>query len=227
MVRRGEADGLAVLLTRTERLIAALSAEPESLDPEACDTLAATLEDLVVEVTRLRDALRDSGLTAEADIDAAAERGRLVLEGQSRTDPRKPLAGFRVAVVDDEPDTLEALTLVLENAGAAVWAYADAVTALAGARLCRPHVLVSDLAMPGYDGLWLVRQVRATDTLCRLPTVALSAHALVTDVRDAKSAGFDAHLAKPTQPERLIAEVARLAAALMVAAATDEEFEGE
>jgi CheY-like chemotaxis protein len=224
MVRREDGDGLEKLLTRTERLIAVLSTEPEALDPEACDSLAATLDDLVVEVTRLRDALRAQGLTVPADIDAAAERGRLMLEAQTRADPRKPLAGFRVAVVDDEPDTLEALTLVLENAGAAVWAYTDAVTALAGARLCRPHVLVSDLAMPGYDGLWLVRQVRTTDPLCRLPTIALSAHARVTDVKDAKSAGFDAHLAKPTQPERLIAEVGRLAAALMVAAA-DDDFE--
>jgi CheY-like chemotaxis protein len=227
MVRREESNGLEELLTRVERLIAALSTEPEPLDVDACDAVATTLEDLVLEVTRLRDALRDVGLTTEPDIDAAAERGRLTLEAQGRRDPRKPLAGFRVAVVDDEPDTLDALTLVLENAGAAVWAYADAVAALAGARLCRPHVLVSDLAMPGYDGLWLVRQVRATDRLCRLPAVALSAHALVTDVRDATSAGFDAHLAKPTQPERLIAEVARLAAAFTVTAAADDDFEGE
>lgn len=226
MARRDEADGLEELLTRTEQLIAALVAEPE-LDPEACDTLAGTLEDLVVEVMRLRDALRDRGVTSEADIDAAAERGRLRLDAQERADPKRPLAGFRVAVVDDEPDTLEALRLVLENAGAAVWAYTDAVSALAGARLCRPHVLVSDLAMPGYDGLWLVRQVRTAEPLCRLPCIALSAHALRTDIQDATSAGFDAHLAKPTRPERLIAEVARLAAALTVAAAAQDDFEDE
>ena len=227
MAPRDEDDGMEELLTRTERLIALLSAEPEPLDPEACEAVAATLEDLVMEVTRLRDALRDQGLTGEADIDDAAERGRLMLESQSRGDPRRPLAGFRVAVVDDEQDTLDALTLVLENAGAAVWAYADAVSALAGTRLCRPHVLVSDLAMPGYDGLWLVQQIRVTDRLCRMPAIALSAHALRTDVMDATSAGFDAFLAKPTQPERLISEVARLAKALTVAAAAEDDFEGE
>ena len=226
MARRDEADSLEELLTRTERLIAALSTEPE-LDAEACFTLAGTLEDLIAEVTRLRDALRDRGLTSERDIDAAAERGRVVLEAQGRVDAKKPLTGFRVAVVDDEPDTLEALTLVLENAGAAVWAYTDAVAALAGTRLCRPHVLVSDLAMPGHDGLWLVRQVRTVDQLCRLPALALSAHALKTDVEDATSAGFDAHLAKPTQPERLIGEVARLATALTLAAAPEDDFEDE
>jgi CheY-like chemotaxis protein len=228
MAHRDDGERTEELLARAVRLIALLGAEvsAEPLDAFACDGIAAALEDLVSEVTRLRDALRGQGLTDDAAIDAAAERGRWMLEAADRPHAQRPLAGFRVAVVDDEPDTLDALTLVLENAGAAVWAYADAVTALAGAGTCRPHVLVSDLAMPGYDGLWLVRQIRDTERLSRLPAIALSAHALSTDLRDAKLAGFDAHLAKPTLPERLIAEVARLAA-LVPARPGDDDFEGE
>jgi CheY-like chemotaxis protein len=207
----GSSD-LETLLRRAERLLAEMDRFPdgEPLYAEACDTIVTVVRDLGAEVSRLRDALRPLGLNTEDAIDESAERGRLMREAPVLQDPKKPLAGYRIGVVDDEPDTLDAIALVLQQAGALVRSYPSAIAALAGIRMAPPHLLVSDLAMPGYDGLWLVSQVRATRRLELLPALALSAHTLAQDVEAARRAGFDAHLAKPTQPDRLIAEVCRL-----------------
>lgn len=214
MTDAADAFEIERLLHRAEGLVADMTGFPdgEPLHGEACDAIVATLQDLVAEVARLRDALRLHGVASEAAIDDCAEQGRRMrdLPRGAGAAAQRPLAGYRLAVVDDEPDTLDAIALVLEHAGAVVRAYPGAIAALAGIRMQPPHVLVSDLAMPGYDGLWLVKEVRASRRLANLPALALSAHTLARDVEVARRAGFDAHLAKPTQPDRLIAEVSRL-----------------
>ena len=69
-----------------------------------------------------------------------------------------------------------------------------------------PFLLLSDLAMAGHDGLWLVEQLR--DRLPGLPTIALSAYAASEDAEQARAAGFDDYLVKPVEAERLLASVA-------------------
>jgi len=76
-----------------------------------------------------------------------------------------------------------------------------------------PDVLISDIQMPGEDGYSLIRKVREREVSSgtRLPAVALTAHARVDDRVRALSAGFDAHIAKPVEPDELIMVVASLA----------------
>ena len=76
----------------------------------------------------------------------------------------------------------------------------------------RPDVLVSDIGMPDEDGYALIRKVRAREGGGkRLPAVALTAYARRQDSERALAAGYQAHLAKPVDPDTLIGAVARAA----------------
>lgn len=121
------------------------------------------------------------------------------------------LSGLRVLVVDDEPDTLELLQRVLGDSRAQVAAATSVEAALVTLGSFEPHVLISDVSMPGRDGYELIRAVRSTRGPETLPAAALTAHARPEDAARARAAGFQVHLSKPIEPGELIATVARLA----------------
>ena len=116
------------------------------------------------------------------------------------------LAGIRILVVDDEPDTLELECLVLEAQGAKVLCTDSATNALAALSDFRPHVLISDIAMPGMDGCRFIAAVRerSNEDGGAVPALAVSAHASGDNRRRALTAGFDRFLAKPMDPAKLI-----------------------
>lgn len=119
------------------------------------------------------------------------------------------LAGIRALVIDDEPDSLELLSVVLTQAGADVLTATSAAEFMAAIDSCRPAVIVSDVGMPGVDGYTLIQQVRAlpSDRGRQVPAIALTAYASEADRQQAISAGFDKHVAKPIEPEQLIAAI--------------------
>jgi hypothetical protein len=80
----------------------------------------------------------------------------------------------------------------------------SAVTALDVVDSFNPHVLVSDIAMPGMDGYTFVRELAARDSAPRPLAIALTACAAPEDVRRATEAGFAMHLSKPADYERLV-----------------------
>ena len=70
---------------------------------------------------------------------------------------------------------------------------------------------MSDLAMPGRDGYMLLRELRSReDSAARLPAIAVTAHARAEDRERALAAGFQWYVAKPIDPDRLVAAVAQL-----------------
>jgi signal transduction histidine kinase/CheY-like chemotaxis protein len=117
-----------------------------------------------------------------------------------------PLAGVQILVVDDEADTRDYLSFVLEQAGATVTVAASADEALQALASSKPDVLLSDIGMPDVDGYMLVRQVQALETKlgARVPAVALTAYASEIDRQQALAAGFVQHLSKPVEPEELV-----------------------
>jgi CheY-like chemotaxis protein len=125
------------------------------------------------------------------------------------------LAGVRVLVVDDEPDARDLISTVLSEAGADVEAAASAAEGIAALRRFLPHVLVSDIAMPGEDGFSFIRRVRALppEQGGGVPALALTAFTRDEDRGRAVAAGYAAHLGKPVDPDVLSALVAKLAAA--------------
>jgi signal transduction histidine kinase/ActR/RegA family two-component response regulator len=123
------------------------------------------------------------------------------------------LGSVRVLVVDDEPNSNEAVRTVLSRCGAEVRVAASAPQAIEILDRWRPDVLVSDIGMPGEDGYALIARVRArpADRGGTLPALALTAFARSDDRVRTLAAGFQMHVAKPVDPSELAVAVARLA----------------
>lgn len=119
------------------------------------------------------------------------------------------LEGVRVLVVEDEPDTREFVRRLLESHGSVVTEAATAGEALELYERTRPHVLISDVGLPEIDGYELLRLIRERVAgNGGIPAIALTAYAGSQDRMRALHAGYQAHLAKPVEPNELIATVA-------------------
>ena len=126
--------------------------------------------------------------------------------------PPGVLRGLAVLIVDDDADTREALALLLARAGARVATAGSAAEALAAVAGRIPDLLLADIGMPGEDGYDLLRRLRALppERGGRVPAVALTAYARSEDRERSGAAGFQAHLAKPVDPDGLVALLAEL-----------------
>jgi CheY-like chemotaxis protein len=122
---------------------------------------------------------------------------------------RVQLRGIRVLVVDDESDAREALEGILRFHGAVVQSASSVVEALRLIDQEPLDVLLADIAMPGRDGYDLIRTIRKKKN--SIPAAAVTAFTGDEDRARALEAGFQVHLGKPMQPERLLATVLRLA----------------
>ncbi|HSD11670.1 MAG TPA: ATP-binding protein, partial [Candidatus Binatia bacterium] len=116
----------------------------------------------------------------------------------------------RVLLVEDNPDTAESLSMLLEVLGHSVRSVYDGVTALDAARADLPEVMIVDIGLPGMDGYEVARRVRRDPDLKHLTLVALTGYGREEDKQRAMAAGFDHHLVKPVTPDALDALVARL-----------------
>jgi len=123
------------------------------------------------------------------------------------------LQGLKVLLVDDEEDAREAMRLILQQNGMTVITAASSDEGFDLLVSQAPDILLSDIAMPGEDGLSLVRRVRLLprNQGGLIPAAALSAYAGVHDRRTAFTAGFQHHIAKPVDPARLLAVIATMA----------------
>jgi len=125
---------------------------------------------------------------------------------------RIQLHGIRILAVDDEEDARLLLKAVLERAGATVDTAGSATEAMAALLEQAPDVLVSDIAMPGEDGISLIRRVRALPAHRggNVPAAALTAYARTEERRDIMNAGYTMHLAKPLDAVAMVAAIATL-----------------
>jgi len=125
---------------------------------------------------------------------------------KSSPPPRRDdgLAGTRILVVEDEPDSRELLLSLLEDRGAKVVGAASAGEALDQFEKLRPDLVVSDIGLPGEDGLTLIRRIRATADGARVPAAALTAFVRPEDRARTLAAGFDTHVPKPIDPADLV-----------------------
>lgn len=116
------------------------------------------------------------------------------------------LLNARVLIVDDDRDTLEIMSVILDAHGAQTMVAATAAEGLTALRALRPEVLLSDISLPDEDGYDLVRRIRAlpAEEGGHTPAVAVSAHVYTTDRERAFDAGFQAFLGKPITPRALV-----------------------
>lgn len=122
------------------------------------------------------------------------------------------LSGLKILVVDDEFDTREFLIAALEQYGVKVFAAASTAEAIALLQEMQPHILLSDIGMPGEDGYTLIRQIRTLppEQGGNIPAAALTAYTRTEDRILALAAGFQMHIPKPIDPRHLIEVVGQL-----------------
>lgn len=119
------------------------------------------------------------------------------------------LAGFKVLVVDDEPDSRDFVAFVLQQAGAEVVALSSARDVLHCIEQTQPDLLVSDIGMPEMDGYMLIEHVRTQSEYRDIQAIALTAYAGETNERQVLKAGFQKHLSKPVDPTELVTVAAQ------------------
>jgi CheY-like chemotaxis protein len=112
--------------------------------------------------------------------------------------------------VDDEGDARDLIERVLIDSGAEVVRAGTADEALGLVEREKPHVLLSDIGMPGVDGYQLLARVRGLgqDRGGKIPAIALTAFARSEDRTRALRAGFLVHISKPVEPSELVATIA-------------------
>ncbi len=121
------------------------------------------------------------------------------------------LRGLEVLLVEDEETTRETTAKMLEQHGATVRTASSAALACEAFEHRRPDAIVADIGMPETDGYALLQKLRGIEQevrTARVPAVAVTAFARSEDRERALAAGFDEHLTKPVDAQRLIALLA-------------------
>ncbi|HUE82150.1 MAG TPA: PAS domain S-box protein [Pyrinomonadaceae bacterium] len=138
-----------------------------------------------------------------------------VSEPPSTSDRVKPLDGLRILVVEDDDDSRALVGTLLKNQGAIVSLAESVQEAMKVLEKIVPDVVVSDLGMPDEDGYALIAKLRRlpADKGGIAPAIALTGYATGKDREQALAAGYQMHMAKPIEPEALVAAVAKLSGA--------------
>jgi CheY-like chemotaxis protein len=110
---------------------------------------------------------------------------------------------LRILVVEDNTDARETLRALLEAEGHEVLAVGDGAQALEQVRAFAPEIALLDLGLPGMDGYALARALRTMPECSGAVIAAISGYGQPEDRARSKAAGFDEHLVKPVDPERL------------------------
>jgi signal transduction histidine kinase len=118
--------------------------------------------------------------------------------------PEQPLAGRRILIIDDNCDAADSTAMVLATLGADVRAAYDGRDALDLMRQHGPSTVFLDLGMPGMDGFEVARAIRRNPDFAAVTLVALTGWGQEHDVLRARDAGFDRHLEKPADAQRLV-----------------------
>jgi two-component system CheB/CheR fusion protein len=119
-------------------------------------------------------------------------------------------APCRIVVVDDQEDSREMLRIVLEARRHVVYDAADGERAIQLIEEQKPDIAFIDIGLPVMDGFEVARSVRKRHDLKRVKLVALSGYGTKRDVEAALKAGFDEHVTKPAEVDKLERILARV-----------------
>ena len=123
------------------------------------------------------------------------------------------LKGLRLLIVDDDEDTREGMACLFEQAGAAVETAATVDAAVRLLSITRTDVVLADIGLRGRDGYALIGAVRdhAEPHVRAVLAIAVTGHAGPEHRARALSGGYDEHIVKPVDPDRLLGLVSRIA----------------
>jgi CheY-like chemotaxis protein len=110
----------------------------------------------------------------------------------------------RILIVDDNKDSADSLALLLEITGNQTYMAHDGIEAVEAIEKHRPEVVLLDIGLPKLDGHEVCRRVRAQPWGKDILVIALTGWGQEDDRRKSEEAGFDGHLVKPVDYERLL-----------------------
>ena len=120
--------------------------------------------------------------------------------------PAKP-TGARLLVVDDDPDMLRLLSMRLASSNYQVTAVTSAESALTQLEIEHPQLVLSDVRLPGRDGLALFDEIRKRHPT--LPVILLTAHGTIPDAVEATARGVFTYLTKPYDSRELLEKISQ------------------
>jgi two-component system, cell cycle response regulator DivK len=124
--------------------------------------------------------------------------------------PRDLLSKWSVVVVEDEDDSLDIATYILEYYGAIVYSATNGKDGLRLVRSVLPRFVISDLSMPVMDGWEMIRELQRDSHTRDIPVIALTAHAMRGDRERAIAAGFYNYLTKPLTADMFMHDLVTL-----------------
>ncbi len=126
-------------------------------------------------------------------------------ESEDHASPEaRDLEGVRVLIVDDLVEIADALGHLLESHGATVCAAYTGHEAIERFRDCEPTHILLDIGLPDIDGYEVARRIRQHSGGRDIPIAALTGYGMADDIEEARNAGIDTHLTKPSSLDELI-----------------------
>ncbi|NDJ33667.1 MAG: response regulator [Chloroflexi bacterium] len=121
---------------------------------------------------------------------------------------------WRILIVEDETDTAQVVSTILEHHVVEVHHAADGTECLEKLSALQPTLVIMDLAMPQLNGWDTLIEIRANPDTAHIPVVALTAYHSMQVARDAAAAGFDGFFMKPVSAGSFVTDLGDLLARL-------------
>jgi two-component system cell cycle response regulator DivK len=113
----------------------------------------------------------------------------------------------KILIVEDNEMNRDMLSRRLERAGYHIIVAVNGKEAVEKATMEHPHLILMDMSLPIMDGWEATRQIKAQEETKRIPVIALTAHALIEDLKSTLAAGCDDYDSKPIDFKRLLDKI--------------------
>jgi CheY-like chemotaxis protein len=117
------------------------------------------------------------------------------------------LSDWRVVIIDDEPDNIGVIDLVLSHYQAEVHQATSGFAGLQMLEMLTPTLILLDIQMPDISGFEVLPKLRQNPRLGHIPIIAVTAHAMSGDQERILEAGFDGYIPKPVNAMSLVDEI--------------------
>jgi len=113
----------------------------------------------------------------------------------------------RILIIEDNTANLDLMVYLIRAFGHIAVSARDGEEGVRAAAELKPDLILCDIHLPNMDGYEVVRRLKSDPNCCSIPTVAVTALAMVGDRDRVLRAGFDGYLPKPINPEALVHQI--------------------